>query len=312
MILVTNRNIIQGKKVEKCFGDTFNAKGSDELRLAEVTRTKKKWKMVLAQEGNGGTLPSERIFLDLQKKMRRKKRNCIFFVHGFNNDLEDVLTRCHEFEKNFDVEVIAFTWPANGGSLLRGTTSYKSDKRDAKLSVNALDRCLEKLHSYLIKHEETACNQSFNLVLHSMGNYLKKSLMDSSVYQRDKLIFDNIIMAAADVNNDGHAEWVDQIAHRKRVYITINENDSALLASRMKFGDQQLARLGHYTQNLNSKNAVYLDFTDAKRVGSSHSYFEGNPLKNTHIKKAFRSMFNGEKVERAFKYEPHSRVYLIP
>ncbi|VAX35337.1 hypothetical protein MNBD_UNCLBAC01-619 [hydrothermal vent metagenome] len=50
-------------------------------------------------------------------------------------------------------------------------------------------------------------------------------------------------------------------------------NDYALQASRLKSGEKQLARLGHYTQNLYSKNAVYLDFTDARNVGNSHAYF---------------------------------------
>ena len=242
--------------------------------------------------------------------MSEDGRNCIFFVHGFNNNLEEVLERSLEFEKNFNTEVIAFTWPANGGGI-RGATSYKSDKRDAKMSVNALDRCLEKLHQYLQKHQSTACAQSFNLVLHSMGNYLTKSLLLSSVYQKETLIFDNIILASADVNNDGHEEWVDRLAHRRRVYITINENDSALMLSRMKFGEQQKARLGHYTQNLNSKNAVYLDFTDANEVGNSHSYFEGSPLKNKNVKEVFDSMLNGKKAERKLKYDTHSRAYLV-
>jgi len=80
--------------------------------------------------------------------MRDKKKNCIFFIHGFNNDLDDVVTRCWKFEKNYNVEVIAFSWPANGGGI-RGAASYLSDKRDARMSVNALDRCFEKLFNYL-------------------------------------------------------------------------------------------------------------------------------------------------------------------
>lgn len=311
MILVSNRNILSGKSVEKCFGDTFNAKGPDELRLAEVRKSGKKWKMELASEGGAKKkLPSEEFFLRLQKRMREKKKNCIFFVHGFNNDLEDVLNRCHTFEKNYKVEVIAFSWPANGGGV-RGAASYRSDKRDAKMSVNALDRCFEKLHNYLQTHQETACNQSFNLVLHSMGNYLKKTLMVSSVYQRETLIFDNIVMIAADVNNKDHTAWVDRIAHRKRIYITINENDYALMASRMKFGEQQLARLGHYTEQLRSNSAVYLDFTEAKRVGNSHSYFEDDPIKNPNIFRAFDAMLNGQKAERGLAFDPHTGAYRI-
>ncbi len=309
MILITNRNILHDENVEKRFGSTFNEKGPDELRMAEVTKVRGKWQMEIATEGDQ-MLPSEKLFLGLQKRMSEEKRNCLFFVHGFNNDLEDILERSYKFEKNFNVEVVTFSWPANGGGI-RGAASYKSDKRDAKMSVNALDRCFEKLHLYLQKHQNTACAQSFNLMLHSMGNYLTKSLMLSSVYQNETLIFDNIIMACADVNNEGHEDWVDRLAHRRRVYITINENDSALNLSRMKFGEQQKARLGHYTENLNSKNAVYLDFTNAEQVENSHSYFEDSPLKNPNIKKVFDLMYNGKKVERDLSYDTHSRTYLV-
>ena len=311
MIIVTNRNVLTKASGEICFGDTFNEKGPDELRLAEVTRVGNKWKWELARERNNQKItPSEVFFKRLQKKMRDKKKNCIFFIHGFNNDLDDVVTRCWNFEKNYNVEVIAFSWPANGGGI-RGAASYLSDKRDARMSVNALDRCFEKLFNYLQNYRSSACDQSFNLVLHSMGNYLNKSLMHSSVYQRETLIFDNVVMLSADVNNKGHAEWIDRIAHRKRVYITINENDNALMVSRLKFGEQQLARLGHYTENLNSSTAVYMDFSDAKKVGHSHAYFEGDSIKNPRIKKIFHQMLNGEKAERGLGFDHHTGAYLV-
>ena len=72
-------------------------------------------------------------------------------------------------------------------------------------------------------------------------------MLGSSVYLGTRLLFDNVILAAADTNNERHADWVDKIRCRKRVFITINENDGALLASRIKSGPEQLARLGHYT-----------------------------------------------------------------
>ncbi|VAW83582.1 hypothetical protein MNBD_GAMMA16-2107 [hydrothermal vent metagenome] len=254
-------------------------------------------------------LASEAIFLTLQKNMRTKKRNCLFFVHGFNNDFKDVLERAHFFEKNYGVEVVVFTWPANGGGI-KGVVSYKSDKREAQLSVNALDRTFEKLSQYFIDHRTSACNQSFSLVMHSMGNYLFKNLMKSSVYGGETLLFDNIIMAAADVNNKDHEEWVDRIAFRKRLYIMINEDDSALLTSRLKFGEKQRARLGHYTRNLNSNSAVYIDFTNAKHVKRSHAYFE-DAIKNKNVKDVFQKAFNGERAEKGLLYEAEMNAYSV-
>lgn len=314
--LVTNRNVLRSKNNKEIgFGKVFNEKAPDELRLARVTGTPKNWKMEVIPEPRKGNPPSKKLFVELLKRMRKNNRHCLFFVHGFNNVVKDVVERCMNFQKAFDVEVIAFSWPADEG--LRGATNYRSQKHEAKLSVNALDRCLEKLNEYLteylMKNEGERCELTFNLALHSMGNYLLKNLMNSSVYEGETLIFDNVILMAADANNEDHAQWVDRLQHRTRIYITINENDQALAAAGLKFGKLQKARLGRYTKNLLSTKAVYLDFTHADGVGSKHAYFEGALLEdNTDIKDIFEKMFNGQTVEKDLEYDPHSRLHRIP
>jgi len=96
-----------------------------------------------------------------------------------------------------------------------------------------------------------------------------------------------------------------------RVHVTpeINENDSALKLSRAKLGSQQLARLGHFPYELNSGRAVYVNFTDARSVGDSHSYYEGKPLANAAVKKFFRQAFNGEVAEKPLKYDPSRNLH---
>jgi len=323
--LISNRNVIKSRNNKEIgFGDMFNEKAPDELRLAKVTGTAKKWSLEMTHESKSGNNPSQKLFIELINRMRKKNRNCLFFVHGFKNNIEDVIERCMNFQKEFNVEVIAFSWPADGG--LRGLTSYHSQKHEAKLSINALDRCLEKLSEYLTAHikkveeknakkkevEREKCDLTFNFALHSMGNYLLKNLMKSSVYEGETLIFDNVILMAADANNGDHAQWVDRIAHRKRIYVTINEDDQALAISRAKFGKLQKARLGHYTKNLLSTKAVYLDFTNADGVGDSHAYFEGDLLEdNPGVKDVFHKIFNGQTVEGDLNYDPHSRLHSI-
>src|SRR5690606_12338643 len=117
------------------------------------------------------------------------------------------------------------------------------------------------------------------------------------------LVFDNICLVAADTNNENHVQWIGKLDVRKRVYVVINENDSALKASRIKPGEEQKARLGHYTKKLNSPNAHYIDITDAKHIDSEHTYFKGSSVqKNNKIKELFHGMFNGMPVEQNLKY----------
>ena len=250
-----------------------------------------------------------------------------FFVHGFNNTLQDVVVRCHGLAKTFDVEVVAFSWPSNGGGV-RGVASYLDDKRDAQASVVAFDRAMDKARVLLQQLRASAiaaiaqdsskkfpdngerfrelltvkaaehCPVRTTLMLHSMGNYLLERTLKSSALRGSLPLFDNIAMCAADVNNPAHAEWLDQLQPRNRLYVTINEDDAALHASRLKGGNEQLARLGHWTSNLNSPQAVYVDFTGAHCVGSSHAYFEGDALDNPKLKKFFKTALQGLRAEQ--------------
>ena len=358
MFIITNREIDENATGLDAFGSSPNSKGPNELRLAEAEWVGGKWRVEVLpdrlsaakiqkeklaatetdENGNPIVFASRYAAKKVSKRLEELDRNLVFFVHGYNNDLKAVLDRAQGFEDLYNVEVVVFSWPANGGGFV-GTASYLSDKRDALASVGALDRCLAKLHQYMsefnaerikkieaeatarfpndaekwdkffTKMNEKGCPFTVNMVLHSMGNYLFKHVLQSAAYRGDLLLFDNVVLVAADANNDGHAEWVDRIQARNRVFITINEDDGALRASRMKAGEEQRARLGHYPYNLYAERAVYVDFTNAPYVSDSHAYFEGKPVINKIVKKFFQSAFNGERAEDVLTYEAARRLY---
>lgn len=316
MYVVTNRNIQSQESPPKRFGSGFNGAAYDELRLAKAKRVGSRWKVDILDEpakAKGSEVarwPSEDAYVELQNTMRTKKRNCVFYVHGYRVKFADVLERSAFIERRYNVEVVAFTWPSDGK-----TTRYLSDKRDAVRSIHALDRCLQKLKEYMVKYHENDCGQSFSLLLHSMGNYLFKHLLKSSIYEGETLLFDNVVMAAADVNHHDHVEWVERVRYRKRLYITINENDYALGISRAKLGSAQRTRLGHCTRGLSSRNAEYLDFTLARGIGNSHAYFaEANRLRNQNVKKTFNAILNGKRIEEsgaAYDYCALTNAFVI-
>ena len=343
-------------------GDTCNTAGPLELRLLEVTKKGRTCKVqvlpdkatdeMLAEVGvarpdNGDPVYASRYAFE---KIRAaaladldNPRHIVFFVHGFNNSLEDVVLRCDTLSKTYGVEVVAFSWPANGGGI-RGVASYLDDKRDAQASVGAFDRAMEKarvmLHElrtsaisaivekasrkfpdnserfrdFLTREAEKQCPVRSTLMLHSMGNYLLERTLKSTALRGDRPLFDNMVMCAADLNNPNHAEWVDRLQPRNRLYITINEDDSALKASRLKGGDEQLARLGHWTSNLNSSQAVYVNFTNANEVQDSHAYFEGGSLKNTKVKRFFKAALHGLRAEQelGLEYDSANNLYHLP
>ncbi|MBB1088622.1 alpha/beta hydrolase [Lysobacter sp. SG-8] len=368
MFIVTNRDVDESRNDPGALGDTPNPKGPNELRLAEATRKGRGWHVqvlpdlmtpAMAREigldsltvpGTGEPVPSsryvaskilERINRSIDANGTVARRNFLFFIHGFNNDVAAALDRAERLEKAYGVEVLVYSWPANGGGGVRGTLSYKSDKRDALASVGALDRCFGRIKHYMdeahranvarieaeawrlypddaekwdrhfTRQSQKACPFKLTLMTHSMGTYLFKHLLMSTVYRWKELIFDNVVLVAADTNNEDHAHWLDRMPYRNRIYVTLNENDSALKASRMKMGEHQKARLGHYPYELSARRVVYVDFTGEPRVADSHAYFEGNALKHPPVRRFFLDAFNGLNAEAAMAYDPSRNLHRL-
>ena len=359
MYLITNRNIKENTGgLEAVFDEVPNRKGPNELRVAEIGKSGGKWRAEVLEDELGKAelaelvkiydLPSgpdAHYYRDLEVAHRvvtranKEKRNILIFVHGYNNDVKDVVERVDKLEKHYGVIVVPFSWPANGGGF-KGLADYKDDKNDAKASVVALDRLVgligrnlhivtqknlkrfraqaqakhpndaEKAHTLYTRLVEKDCPFTLNLMLHSMGNYLFKQMFKSSISLGSGLVFDNVIMVAADANNLDHATWLERVRFKRRLYVTINENDQALAASRIKSGQDQLARLGHVLYGLNAARAHYVNFTDSAWVGNSHAYFEGNPrAKNDHVHNFFKAAVNGERADKWLRYKADINCY---
>lgn len=361
MYLITNRVLMDDAKGLNIFGKEPNAKGPNELRLVKVLREGDDWSVKAVTDSLAPeavkrlklehdldidvNLPwhgSLEVACELFSLARKEKKSILFFVHGYNNDVGDVLAAAEAIENLYGVIVVPFTWPANGGGVISGTASYLSDKSDARVSSGALNHAIGKIqqfhniltHAQTIKFKRMAdekypdnpmeakllfaslwkkdCPIKISLLCHSMGNYVFKHTFSTSENATSQLIFDNICLVAADTNNENHAKWVNELDVRKRVYIVINENDFALKASRIKPGEKQKARLGHYLKQLNSPNAYYIDITETDHLGSEHTYFKGDPVeKNKLLKAMFRNMFNGNTVEENLKYRADNNTYKL-
>ncbi|MFT5312747.1 MAG: esterase/lipase superfamily enzyme [Paraglaciecola sp.] len=356
MYTITNRKINKESGDLNIFSKEPNEKGPNELRLVKITKLGTKFKAEVINETSipankkksiakfYNIDPSDPILdapslyaaHDVFSDSAHNNRHVLLYVHGYNNDMDDVIKTAFKLEALYNVTVIPFSWPANGGGPLSGAASYKSDKRDARASTGAFDRFLEKVQGYhklfvtaqkgklmaLVKvahpdnHEQARaeytrlqakeCKITLNLLCHSMGNYLLKYTTIPSSSMMRKLVFDNICMVSADTNNKNHKDWVGGMEARSGIYIVINQEDSALGWSRRKPGDEQLARLGHYLKDLDSTNADYLNVT-SKHVGDDHSYFKDDPVKNDDkLKAMFAALFEGRKPES--KMKPQSEI----
>ena len=359
MLVITNRSIEDAKGLKQ-FGKTPNAKGPKELRLFDVVKEGNKWnvrvrddrldaeavknlkrKYKLNIDVKQPWYASLQAACELFEKARTESKPVLFFIHGYNNDMEDVMKAAYEIQDKHDVIVVPISWPANGGGAISGTAAYLSDKSDARISAEAIDYALSKIAFFhrllseaaiervkekvLAKHPDNPekaafeysekiaelCSVRISLLCHSMGNYVFKKALATSEAASAHLIFDNVCLVAADTNSHDHADWVSKVDVRNRLYVVINENDSALKASRIKPGKEQKARLGHYIKNLNCASATYVDLSDVEHMGSEHTYFKGDALRNTRVKTLFSSMFGGHSVENTLDYLAHNNTFRI-
>jgi len=359
MFIITNRKISQKAGGFKIFKKTPNPTGPNELRLLELVNPQSDSKRFVLLDNklnkqkvqeikdefnldideNKNHYASLEVASRIFKKARDEKKQILVFVHGYNNDMQDTVKKALKIESTYNVIVIIFSWPANGGGVIIGTASYLSDKADARASADAMNLFFKKLHHYhtiftkaeidklwikahnkhknnpekakmrYVELQRKLCNITINLLCHSMGNYVLKYATVPSDTQLTTPIFNNICLVAADTNNKNHKDWVEKIETRSNLYIVINKRDSALTASRIKPGKEQLARLGHYTKLLNAQNAIYVDVTKAKNVGSEHTYFTG--IDNDKLEKLFLDMFEGKDAEDGLIYRTDNNSYKL-
>lgn len=350
--------------------DSPNNKGAKELRVFEAVPADEEltdWRLELIPDRPrnkdfqaAGVEPARRrrsyrgsdlVAARLVQRLRSADRNLVVFIHGYNNTPLDALRRAWRLGQRYGVEVLVFTWPANGGGDdlfedLHGKASYLSDKSDARASTEALDRALSRLQAQLTELNEgarvqaekeareahpdslekrremmvkllrsRACPFRVTLLAHSMGNYvLKKTLLTSDERLSVDTIFDNVILKAADTNHEDHARWVERLRAIRRVYITINQEDDALRLSAMKIGDTQKPRLGNTLAEQDAAGATYIDCTGY--VGDRHSYFDEADLDRERgeaepLTEFFGLALDGAIAEEGMPYRAATNTYRL-
>lgn len=320
MLVATNRwinekNFKNGVGDEGGFGEEVNQKGPTELRFARATYTTAGWKLNLVKEPDvidPTNPPSKAEFEYLAKRCVASKKNCVFYIHGYNKPFLETLEQGWLIQEKYGVEVVLFTWPSNTGGV--PPVEYRAARRIAQVSFGALDALLEKYALYLNqwispKDEEAllSCQSSTNLMAHSLGNYLLEHYVLSQAYQAETRLFTNVVLSQADVNNVDHVKWVDHVIVGQRIYVTINENDKILGWSETL----NPPRLGTTLKNLESQSARYFDFTDGKGVGKKHQLW--GEVNNAVVTSFFKTTLNGMRAEesKGFAFDEKLNAYRI-
>jgi len=293
ILVVTNRNIRDKNATDvTLFGEGVNAKGPSELRLAWAEFKNQRWQLELIGEpGNmtADTAPSLQVFLACIDNLQQTGRNCALYVHGFNKSFEESLDQAGLIHDKYQVATVVFSWPSNPGGLI--TNEYARARSIAASSVVAFDRLLGLLDRYLRSHSPDECNTSFNLLVHSLGNYLFEKFVRDPIFGGQTRIFDNLFLHQADVDRRAHSEWVRQLRFARRIYVTVNERDSILNLADVIQPD----RLGNTVRGAKLNRPHYVDFTGAERIGKKHQLFGSGAAANDNVKGFFQRGLNGHK-----------------
>ena len=320
MLVATNRNVNEsnfknGIGDQNGFGEQLNSKGPNELRFARATSSSGKWAVELVKEPANLTsenLPSQKEFEKLAKQCTTAKRNCVFYIHGYNKPFVETLEQAWLIQERYGVEVVLFSWPSNTGGL--PPVEYRDARRIAQASFGALDSLLEKFGRYLKEWMNPmdekallACQVTINLMTHSLGAYLFENYVLSQAYQAETRLFTNVVLSQADVNNADHPKWVDKIVTGQRVFSTVNENDKILSWSETL----NPPRLGKTLANLVSTKTQYFDFTLGKNVGNKHQLW--GEVKNAMVRAFFDAVLNGQRGDEVtgFAYDSMLNAYRI-
>ena len=118
--------------------------------------------------------------------------------------------------------------------------------------------------------------------------------------KHQEVLFDNLIINAAAVNQEGHKDWVEQLNFQNNIYITNNRQDFNLKGVRIFTKDGK--QLGEVIEAPAAKNADYIQFTEAvgfrTPTGTTHTYFIGEVAnESNNIKQFYKELFHGEKID---------------
>ncbi|MEQ1577483.1 MAG: alpha/beta hydrolase [Hyphomicrobium sp.] len=154
----------------------------------------------------------------------RYKKHALIFVHGYNTTFDFAIFRTAQiaYDLKFDGAPFSYSWPSGGG-----LASYTFDRERSGQSGKFLKEYIE-----LVLDQTGA--EAVSVVAHSMGNQpMLQVLKDLKAARPNGVVFNQIILAAPDVDRDSFADIASEIQGlAKNITLYAAENDTALAISR--------------------------------------------------------------------------------
>jgi esterase/lipase superfamily enzyme len=233
-------------------------------------------------------------------RVYQSKDDWLLFIHGDSKTYEQAVMRAFDIQYLHGINVMVFCWPSRDPEL-GGVKNFKNSRQNLIRSLDHFRELLCRIKEFKDHYPAFNDVRHLSLFIHSLGNaYLENMIKQKSVPNNTERLFDNLIINAAAVNQDGHPSWVEKLNIQKRIYIISNKQDFNLKGVRIFTSDGK--QLGEKVKQPLAGNAEYIQFTRAVGfrfpTGSTHTYFIGKMAdKSMNIRKFYTALFHGMPVD---------------
>ncbi len=280
---ITNREIITNGDIESIREDGREHAG-DNLRFGSYTIEDRNFTLFPEPEKDVDLLYSNlynrdpqslkgsaRLFKQLYDNLMIESGDVLFFIHGFNTDLEGVRNSFDRLHNRYVANkaspvkhLVIFTWPSRSPII---PYDYVDDKNDAIRSGEALGRCFDKVIQFLVTllkvEANKPCNQNIHMMVHSMGNRVLKHMLINLKTKYE--LFKEIVLVASDIEYsifEPLESFRDLIDLGYHIHIYHHENDFVLGISKYtKNFSNRLGKYGRKNIDANMKDVYDIDVT---------------------------------------------------
>lgn len=240
---------------------------------------------------------------DVLDRLTAAMKPIIVFVHGRGKEPNKSLKggefvaglAVQKLERGYDVGVLMFNWD----SAFPGIAFWNRSRPLSKVpdAAGQFSELLEGLRSYRNRHPTFVPPV---LLAHSMGSFVIKSAVEQGLWPDGSGIFKHVVLSQPDVDDVGHAAWVDRLAAQEMVFSTMNRDDKVLHRS-TDARPEGCHALGLDTDEPLAFKATYVDLTNMGPVGSEmdddHEVFgKGAMNGQVYVCQFFEQALRGEKV----------------
>lgn len=215
-------------------------------------------------------------------------KDAFVFVHGYNNSFDAATKRTAQlaFDLGFKGAPLMFSWPSRGTAL-----GYTADEESVTWAI-------PHLNDFISRVIQQTGARKIHLIAHSMGNRALTAVLSSMQDAHKGVVFDQIILAAPDVDAETFKRDIVPkiVTIGKRITLYASSKDKALKASKEVHHDVRAGEGGDHIfikdgiETVDASNLMTSDFFD-------HAYFVQSRPVIDDISKLF--YFNASPQERS-------------